>query len=118
MSVEDLKKYGQLCAENEDVTNRAKEIGLQDIEGHTAHGKELGLEFGTDDFVALAEEVGITEDELTEEQLEMVAGGAVSTTAAAVFCLVGGLALIGVGAGLGAAAGAGVVGAGQRAPHT
>jgi hypothetical protein len=53
MSVENLKKYGQLCAENEEVRAHAKEIGLKDLEGHIAHGKSLGLEFSKEDFEAL-----------------------------------------------------------------
>ena len=84
MSVENLKKYGQLCAENEEVRKKAKEIGIQDLEGQIAYGKTLGLEFSKEDFEALAKEdaealakeAGLDKkDGLSEEDLEKVAGG-------------------------------------------
>ena len=108
MSVEDLKKYGQMCLEDEALKAKAKTLGL-DIDKHIAHGKELGLEFGAEDLKALGEETGFSEDELTEEQLEMVAGGVALATGvvlagAALGALVG--AVVGgvsVGGGVGAA---------------
>jgi predicted ribosomally synthesized peptide with nif11-like leader len=82
MSVENLKKYGEKCAKDEKVRARAKEIGLQDIDGQIAYGKSLGLEFSREDFEALAKEAGIEgKEELSEEDLKKVAGGFVSTTA-------------------------------------
>lgn len=101
MSVEDLKKYGQLCAEDDAVRAEAKKIGIDDIDGQIAHAKTLGLEFDNDDLQSLAQEMQ-TEGELSEDDLEAVAGGVVSTTAAAV---------VGAAAGV-VGAGAGVVGAG------
>ncbi|MDR1885084.1 MAG: Nif11-like leader peptide family RiPP precursor [Synergistaceae bacterium] len=100
MSVENLKKYGQLCAENEEVRHRAKEIGTQDLEGHIAHAYSLGLEFSKADFEALAKEAGISgKDELSEDDLKKVAGGAVTLT-----LLVSGAVMAAVGAGVGAVA--------------
>jgi predicted ribosomally synthesized peptide with nif11-like leader len=97
VSVENLKKYGQLCADDEKVRNKAKEIGLKDLEGQIAHGKSLGLEFSREDFEALAREAGLEKkDELSEEDLKKVAGGFLSTT---------GLVLVGLG--VAATAGAG-----------
>ena len=82
MSVENLKKYGQLCAENEEVRKKAKEIGLQDIDGQVAHAKTLGLEVYKEDFEALAKEAGLDgKNELSEEDLKKVAGGVVTLTA-------------------------------------
>ena len=76
MSVEKLKKYGQLCAENEEVRKKAKEIGVQDLDGQIAYGKSLGLEFSKEDFEALAKEAGLDgKSELNEEDLKKVAGG-------------------------------------------
>jgi predicted ribosomally synthesized peptide with nif11-like leader len=90
MSVENLKRYGKLCAENEDVRTRAKEIGLRDIEGQIAHAKSLGLDISREDFVALAKEAGLDEkSELSEEDLKKVAGGVATTTAAIVVGMIG-----------------------------
>lgn len=75
MSVADLKKYGQMIAGDEKVRARAKEIGIQNIEGQVAYGKELGLSFTANDVQALAKESGITGPELNEEDLQKVAGG-------------------------------------------
>jgi predicted ribosomally synthesized peptide with nif11-like leader len=81
MSVENLKKYGKMCAEDEKVRSKAKEIGLQDIDGQIAYGKSLGLEFSKEDFEALGKEAGADrKDELNEEDLKKVAGGFVTST--------------------------------------
>jgi predicted ribosomally synthesized peptide with nif11-like leader len=79
MSVENLKKYGQMCAEDEKVRAKAKEIGNQDIDGQIAYAKSLGLEFSKEDMEALAKEAGVEgKDEMNEEDLKKVAGGFVS----------------------------------------
>ena len=101
MSVENLKKFGMLCAENEDVRKRAKEIGLNDLDGLMAYGREMKLDFSSEDLAALAKEAGVSRQELSEEQLEQVAGGIVTTTAAA---LVLGLVGVAVGAACGGTA--------------
>jgi predicted ribosomally synthesized peptide with nif11-like leader len=76
MSVENLKKYGQLCAKNMEVREKAKEIGVKNLDGQIAHAKTLGLEFSREDLEALAEEVGLDgQNELSEEELKKVAGG-------------------------------------------
>ncbi len=76
MSVENLKKYGIMCAEKDDVRAKAKEIGVDNADGQIAYAKELGLEFSRQDMEDLAKEAGITgNDELSEEDLEKVAGG-------------------------------------------
>jgi predicted ribosomally synthesized peptide with nif11-like leader len=100
MSVADLKKYGQMCQEDLTVRQRAKEIGLTNLDGQIAYGKELGLEFNKDDVQAFADEAGITKGELSEEQLEQVAGGCATLTMAAVGVVAG----VGMGALAGAAA--------------
>jgi predicted ribosomally synthesized peptide with nif11-like leader len=82
MSVQNLKKYGKMCAEDEKVRAKAKEIGMQDMDGQIAYGKSLGLEFSKEDFEALAKEAGLEKkDELSEEDLKKVAGGFITTTA-------------------------------------
>jgi predicted ribosomally synthesized peptide with nif11-like leader len=102
MSVENFKKFGQLCAEDEQVRERVKEIGIENIEGWMEYSKnELGLEFDQEDMQTLAAEMGSV-DELSEDQLEQVAGGVVSSTAAAVVGAVAG----GVAAAAGGAAAA------------
>lgn len=94
MSVEDLKKYGQMCAEDDTVRSEAKKIGIDDIDGQIAHAKTLGLDFDNDDLQSLAREMQ-TEGELSEDDLEAVAGGVVTTTAAVV-----GSAVVGAAAGV------------------
>ena len=74
MSLADRKEYGKRCVEEPDLRKKAKEIGLEDIAGQIANAKTLGLTFTEHDLMALAKEVGTTQ-ELTEEQLQAVAGG-------------------------------------------
>jgi predicted ribosomally synthesized peptide with nif11-like leader len=102
MNVENLKKYGKLCAENEEVRKKAKEIGIGDLDGQIAYAKTLGLEFSKEDFAALAKEAGLEKkDELNEEDLKKVAGGLISFT----------LAMLGAVVGTGVVAGGAVAGA-------
>jgi predicted ribosomally synthesized peptide with nif11-like leader len=91
MSVENLKKYGKLCSENEEIRKKAKEIGIKDMDGHIAHAKSLGLEISKKDFETLAKETGLDgKDELNEEDLKKVAGGFATTTVAMLGLLVAG----------------------------
>ena len=88
MSVENLKKYGKMCAEDEEVRKKAKEIGLQDLDGQVVHAKTLGLEFSKEDFKVLAKEIGLDgKNELSDEDLIKVAGGLVETAAPDSFLL-------------------------------
>jgi lactobin A/cerein 7B family class IIb bacteriocin len=98
MSLTDLKKYGQMCQEDLAVRQHAKEIGMVNLEGQMAYARELGLHFGKDDVQTLADEAGITKGELSEEQLEQIAGGCATLT------------LIGLGMVAGAVVGASVAG--------
>jgi predicted ribosomally synthesized peptide with nif11-like leader len=92
MSVENLKKYGKLCSENEEVRHKAKEIGINDFEGQMAHAKTLGLDFSIEDMQALAKEAGIdVKNELSEEDLKKVAGGFLTSTAAILAAIAVGL---------------------------
>lgn len=97
MSVADFKKYGQMIAEKADVREKAKAIGMNDITGQIAYAKELGLEFTVSDMQEMAKEAGLSKDELSEEQLEQVAGGVVTVTALAVVGAVAGVASLVVG---------------------
>ncbi len=99
MSVEDFKKYGQMIAQDEKVRAKAKEIGIENVAGQIQYAKTLGLEFTQDDLAKAVRETGASSKELSEEQLEQVAGGAISSTAvvgAVIGCVgaaVGGAAL-------------------------
>jgi len=96
MSVQDLKKYGKMAAEDPKVRAKAKEIGLTNVKGQAAYAKTLGMNFDEADMQALAKEVA-PKGELSDKELSGVAGGVVLTT-------------VGVAAGVVSAA-AGVVGA-------
>ena len=103
MSVENLKEYASRCASDPDLRAAAKTIGMSDVEEHIRHAGSLGLDWTRDDLVAFRKEV-IGDDkvddlvDLTEEELEQVAGGVFVTTLV-------------VAAAVGAAAGAAVAGA-------
>jgi len=111
MSVENFKKFGQICAEDVKVRQKVKEIGIGNIDGWIAYSKsEFGLEFDKRDIQALADEIRPTE-ELSDEELEQVAGGVVSTTLAIVGALAAGVVAIGaVGAAAGVAGGVAIGG--------
>lgn len=76
MSIDNLKKFSKLCAEDENIKARVKEIGFSNHKELMAYaGVELGLDFSHDDIATLASEGGTSLDELSEEDLEKVAGG-------------------------------------------
>lgn len=86
MSVENLKEYARRCATEPELLATARTIGMMDIEEHVRHAGSLGLDWTRDDLVAFRKE--LTGDELddladlTEEELQRVAGGAVTVTLA------------------------------------
>ena len=101
MSVENLKEYARRCAADPELRATARTIGMTDVEEHMRHAESLGLDWTTDDLVVFRKEVIDDEEglvDLTEEELERVAGGIVTATLA-------------VAAGAGAAVAAGATGA-------
>lgn len=77
MSIEDLKKYEELCHGNEDIHHKALEIGNDDVDGHIAHAKSLGLTISRDDLDGLSNEADTGRGlELNDDDMDNVAGGA------------------------------------------
>lgn len=83
MSVEELKAFGKKVVEDEKLKKKAKEIGMEDVEGIITLAKENGFDVSKEDMEAAAEEMKST-GELNEDDLEQVAGGFVTSTALAV----------------------------------
>lgn len=81
MSLENFKKFVQLCGKDESVRDKVKEIGISNEPELVEYAAaEHGLEFNEDDMRAFAKEHGISDDELSEEDLEKIAGGCVTMT--------------------------------------
>jgi lactobin A/cerein 7B family class IIb bacteriocin len=97
MSVKDLKSYGRVCVESPLLAAKAKEIGVDNIPGQIEHARSLGFNWDEDDMRALAAEM--QPQELSEEELEEISTGFVTTTAAVVGSAVVGAAAAVVGAG-------------------
>ena len=114
MSVENFKKFGQFCADDEKIRERVKQIGIENVDGWIAYSKnELGLEFDKRDIQTLADEIRPT-NELSDEELEQVAGGVVTATMAIVGAVGGAIVAAGavgiVGGGIAGAAAGSLVG--------
>lgn len=108
MSVEEVKAFGQKVMQDEELKSKAKQVGMDNVDGIIALARENGFDVTKEDFEAAAKEVQ-SSNQLNEEDLEQVAGGAVTA----------GAALAGVSAGaavVGAAAGS--VGAGAKVTQT
>ena len=117
MSLENLKEYARRCATEPELRAVARELGASDLEGHIRQAAGLGLDWTMDDMNAFRKEVFDAEDGfdgLTDEELEEIAGGAVSATAVAI--VVGSAAIVAVGVGAVAAVG-GAASAGAAASH-
>ena len=114
MSLENLKEYARRCASEPELRARAKEIGASDAEEHMRHASSLGLDWTMDDMFAFRKEVVDAEgeiEELSEEDLEKIAGGALTVTG-----IIVGVAIVGAGvAGIAGAAVAGTAIAGTAA---
>ncbi|MTI83414.1 MAG: Nif11-like leader peptide family natural product precursor [Firmicutes bacterium] len=91
MSVADLKAFGKKVVENEELKKKAKQVGMDNIEGIIALAKENGFDVSKADFEAAAKDLK-SSDELSEDDLEQVAGGFITVAAAA--------AVVGAGAGV------------------
>ena len=118
MSVENLKEYARRCAEEPELRAKARAIGTEDMEKHQRHAASLGLDWTIDDMAAFRKEMIEAADDLgdlSEEDLEQVAGGFVTTTVAvavAVSAAVAGAIIVGVGV-VGTAAAGGAAAAGN-----
>ena len=84
MSVEAFKAFGKKCAEDKAVRAEAKKIGITNLAGLVGYGKKLGFDFSVADIKTLGKQISGGEGELSEKDLEKVAGGFVTTTAAVV----------------------------------
>ena len=106
MSVEDFIQFSQKAEKDSAVRAKIKEMGLENVDGWIKYAKdELSLEFTKDDMQVVADNAGSVTEELTEEQLENIAGGFVSSTGAAV---AGGVAAVAAAAAGGVSAGTAV----------
>ena len=119
MSLENLKEYALRCANEPELRETAKTIGMTDLDGQMRYAESLGLEWTMDDMAALRKEAtGDSEDgleDLSEEELEQIAGGAISVTgviAAMGVAAIAGAAVIGVAGGAAVGADAAAAGGG------
>ena len=98
-----------LADTDEAVAERLTELATAAPEELIAYGKEKGFVFDEKDMQAIGDSVLEPTDELSDEELEMAAGGIVDLIALAVFVGIGlGVAVaggVGVAAGVGAVAG-------------
>lgn len=112
MSVENLKEYARRCATDPELRAVAKEIGISDLDEHMRHSESMGLDWDRGDLVAFWREMTDSGEgdlaDLSEEELEEIAGGGATTTAAVAIG-------VAVGAAAGAAVGAAAVGGGVGA---
>ena len=117
MSVENLKEYARRCATDPELRAVARDIGMADMDEHIRHAESMGLAWDRGDLVAFQKEVIDSEGDivdLSEEELEQVAGGVITTTAmVAVAAGVGVAAGVAVGGVVGGAAAGGVAAAGK-----
>ncbi|BAF60536.1 hypothetical protein PTH_2355 [Pelotomaculum thermopropionicum SI] len=91
-----LHRFVQLVGENADIAKKVQEIGLDDPKAIIAYAKEHGFEFDERDLGEFGSRMLEKSDELSEEELDQVAGG---WTAAVVLAgvVVAGVVLAGAG---------------------
>ena len=84
MSLESLKAFGLKVVEDKDLNRKAKETGLNNIDGMIALAKENGFDVEIEDFLTAAKELE-PKNELSDDELEQVSGG--TTVVAAMACV-------------------------------
>ena len=102
MSVSNLKEYARRCATESELREKARAFGLFNMEEHISLAESLGLDWSMDDMAAFRKEVVEAEGELedlSEVELQEIAGGAVTTTAIVVGSVAAGAAVGTVAAG-------------------
>ena len=82
MSIKDFKKFVNLVSKDKVLANKVREAGT-DPEKIISLGKEKNLSFSRKDMKAAHDEIATPNKELSEEDLEKVAGGFVTSTAVA-----------------------------------
>lgn len=82
MSVEALRDFGKRVLEDPELKQKAKEIGIANVDGIIDLAKQNGFEISKEDFENLAKEFKAN-DELSEEDLDKVAGGIITVGLAA-----------------------------------
>ena len=82
MSLESLKAFGLKVVEDKDLNRKAKETGLNNIDGMIALAKENGFDVEIEDFLTAAKELE-PKNELSDDELEQVSGGTSVVAAAA-----------------------------------
>ena len=94
------------------VAKRLEELAAGTPEDLMAYGKEMGFVFDREDMLAIGNDILEPSDELSDEELELAAGGLVDIGLALVFvgCVLGLAAVGGVAVAGGAAAGGAAVG--------
>ena len=97
MSKEDIKRFIVLVGDDEELAEKVKVAGT-DVGEVIRLGKENGLEFTAGDMKALHDETAKSGVELSDEDLEKVAGGFVTSTAVVAVASVVGAAAAAVGA--------------------
>ena len=102
----------KLAENDEEVAKRLTELVEGAPEELIAYGKEKGFTFDAQDMQAIGENILEPTDELSDEELELAAGGLVDIGLALVFvgCVLGLAAVGGVAVAGGAAAGGAAVG--------
>jgi len=85
----------KLADENEEVANRLAELGWDTPEELIAYGKEKGFTFNKQDMKEVSKNILEPREELSEEDLERVAGGVVLVGLMAVASSAIGLAVVG-----------------------
>ncbi|MCL6611576.1 MAG: Nif11-like leader peptide family RiPP precursor [Peptococcaceae bacterium] len=105
--MQNLNRFVKLVEENKDIANKVQEIGFDDPKAIIAYAGELGFEFDEQDLEEFGSQILEQSDELTEEELEQVAGGGVLALVVLGLYAAGAAA---VGVGVGTAVGAAMAG--------
>ena len=95
MSISALQEYARRCAEDAALRDTARKVGLLNIDGHVELAASLGLYWTVDDLIDYQRDVVDAQggvDELSEEELEWIAGGSQVTSVSSAVGIVAGTA--------------------------
>ena len=79
MSLENVKEYARRCGSDPELRKNARAIGIENIDEHIRVAADMGLDWSWSDLKAFQKELSAAQEgveDLSEQELEEVAGGA------------------------------------------
>lgn len=93
MSTAAFKEFAVKVMEDEELKAKAKEIGMENVDGIIALAKENGYDVSMDDLIEMAKELQ-PQEELSDDDLDKVAGGFIELVTLSILAVSAAIAVV------------------------